>query len=408
VAAAGLLGAIAAGVLYWLVPGPVAPAAAGALFLLAFSLGTAVEGLTLFMAARVPALAPLLALAALAFGVDVPARWAAAQPAPFVLAAVAAAGLVLYRVHREAAVRDRVFTPVFSVLNSVAPAAKQRFIRELASARACGGGVWRRRLWPAEPLRDETSAWVRAALHERYGSRTWQYVSEVLALAVVSVVLVGALTFQEGFADGNLRRDGWLTIHRAIFAGRAVDYSGMPPLYWLTAWIIAAFAWGRSANWVLFPRWGRFYPLSRGTLARVAFWASLEENAVHCLITGLGFAAGGLVAAAVAGEALTWTGIPVFARALALAFALLPLQQLLRMRYARQVECGRGNPFHFLVIALSFAFAAIVTFWTVGYPLVLRAMPPLLEATIIVVLAIGLQLFYQSRLRAHFARADLA
>jgi hypothetical protein len=408
VAAVGGLCAIGVAVGYALLDGPLAPAAAGALALVAFALGSAVEGVTLFMAFRLRALLPVLALGALAFGIDAPARWAAAQPIPFGIAAVAFAAVILYRVNADDAVRARIFTPTYSLLNSFSAGAKRCFAQEIASARATGGGLWGKRLWSSDPLRDDTAAWVRASTYERYGSRTWRYLSEVAALAVVSVVLVGIFTFQEGFANQSSRRDGCAFVYRSIFAGRGEDYTGMPPLHWLTAWVIAAFAWGRSANWALFPRWGRFYPLSRASLARVAFWTSFEQNAGHCVVTGLGFAAGGLAAAAFAGEHVVLTGIPVFARALGLAFALLPLQQMLRLRYARQAEMGRTSSYAFLTIALSFAFSTVVTLWTVGYPRTLRGLPPLAEAAILVVLALGFQLFYQSRLRAHFARADLA
>lgn len=89
-------------------------------------------------------------------------------------------------------------------------------------------------------------------------------------------------------------------------------------------------------------------------------------------------------------------------------FALLPLQQWLRLRHGRQAECGRTSGFALLAIMLSFVFSTLVTLWTVGYPHALRGIPPLAEAAILIVLAFGLQLFYQGRLRAHFARADLA
>lgn len=101
-------------------------------------------------------------------------------------------------------------------------------------------------------------------------------------------------------------------------------------------------------------------------------------------------------------------GIPVFVRALGLAFALLPLQQWLRLRHARQAEMGRGSGFAFLTVALSLAFCTVVTLWTIGYPHALRGLPSLAEAAILVFLALSLQLFYQGRLRAHFTRADLA
>lgn len=252
-AAVGILCAIGFAAGYAGLHGPLAPTAAGALALLAFALGTAIEGITLFMAFRPRALLPVLAAGALAFGIDRPARWAATQPVLFVVGAVAFAALVLYRVSAPEAVRERIFAPSYSILNSFSAGAKRCFAQEISSARATGGGLWGKRLWSSDPLRDDTAAWVRAATYERYGSWTWRYLSEVVALAVVSVVLVGIFSFQEGFASQSSRRDGCVFIYRSIFASRGEDYAGMPPLSWLTAWVIAAFAWGRSANWLLFP-----------------------------------------------------------------------------------------------------------------------------------------------------------
>ncbi len=403
VAAVGALCAIGVAAGYAPLDGPLSPPVAGALALTAFALGSAIEGLTLFMAFRPRALLPALALGALAFGIDGPARWAAAWPVPFVVAAVAFAALILYRVNADDAVRARIFTPTYSLLNSFSAGAKRCFAQEMASARAGRGGAWR-----SEPLRDDTAAWVRAAAYERYGTRSWRYLADAAALAAVSVGMVAVFSFQEGLAGRGSRDDGWLFVVRSIFATRGAGHAGMPPLCWLTAWVIAAFAWGRSASWLLFPRWGRFYPISRASLARVAFWSSLQQNAGHCVVTGLVFAAGGLAAAALSGESISLDGIPVFLRALGLVFALLPLQQWLRLRHARRAEMGRGSSFAFLTVALSFAFCTVVTLWTIGYPHALRGLPPLAEAAILVFLALGLQLFYQGRLRAHFARADLA
>jgi len=139
--------------------------------------------------------------------------------------------------------------------------------------------------------------------------------------------------------------------------------------------VIAAFAWGRASSWPVFPRWGRFYPVSRAELARVTFWSSLLQNAGHCAVTGLIFAAGGLAAAALAGGAVTPDGMPAFARALGLVFVVLPVQQWLRLRQARQMEAGGFRAATLLTIMLSFAFAVLVTLWTIGYPRPLRGSP---------------------------------
>jgi len=195
--------------------GTAPEAAAGALAFFAIALGAALEGLTLFLAARPEGMAPLVAIGVLGFGVDYPARWAQSQPVLFVLAALVVGTFLLYHTCGVGAIRERIFRPTYSIINSISINAKRRFAEEVAASRAARGGVWRR-----GALGGDIAGWVRAANYERYGDSTLGLLRDATLIGFFATVMVAVFSFQTGFAAHRSRVEGLDVVYRAIFAPR--------------------------------------------------------------------------------------------------------------------------------------------------------------------------------------------
>ncbi len=325
---------------------------------------------------------------------------AARHPAPVAGACLA---VVLWSVHRllsRTSFRERPLRNVKPFPGSYSLQRSARYERRKLAAEGPRTTNWR-----ADDLGADIWSWVRATLHETYGSFGWRTIPR----ALTRIWPLGLLLLTHAWADkGDLSlaeafgRTVYAALFRSPHARPFGDSGDHTPLVILVV-AAAGVAVGLAAPPGL--KTDLAYPLSRRDRAAVAFRASLVSNGLLFVVVGATFWTIGQLVGWAIGYPARFDFVPFFLRPLTATVIFLPLAQWLVLRLRIHGHPRSGDAI-VAVIVITVAFVAVVWIWTVLLPGLVPI--PSLQVLVSLLALLVVAGVCRSLVRGHFTCADLA
>ena len=248
-------------------------------------------------------------------------------------------------------------------------------------------------------------SWLRAAVHETYGSFDWRPLLRLLGQSWVLALLYalrawadkGALSYGESLAR---------TVHQSLFASPHVqpfgDEIGADGALILVVAATGAALGLRSARTL---GTTLLYPISRQLRARTVHRRGLIDVAVFFLGFGTFLAVVGWLAGWAAGYEAHPDYLPFYLRPLAATALLMPAAFTSGLWFSALVRRQSGNT---LVANIFVVIACVGAVWalTLASPRIFHS--PALEAIAIAALLMATQIVYLRWLERYFSTADLA